>query len=122
MTRLASPLVRRITTPLLTLLLAVVLALASVRVQCHGPEQVVQGNLCGPRADGPCLRPALKGGFPAAYLVDRPGVSVEGQLSLWEDELRPLALLVDIVFYVLLLQLMRFGWRRHRASRTSRKT
>lgn len=120
MTRLASPLVRRITTLLLTLLLAVVLALASVRVQRQGPEQVVQGNLCGPRADGPCLRPALKGGFPAAYLVDRPGVSVEGQLSLWEDELLPLALLVDIVFYVLLLQLMRFGWRRHRTSRTNR--
>ena len=120
MTRLASPLVRRITTLLLTLLLAVVLALASVRVQRQGPEQVVQGNLCGPRADWPCLRPALKGGFAAAYLVDRPGVSVEGQLSLWEDELLPLALLVDIVFYVLLLQLMRFGWRRHRTSRTNR--
>lgn len=104
----------RIATLLSTLLLAVLLALASVLVQGHGPEQVADGNVCGPRGDGPCLRPALKGGFPVAYLVDRPGVSVEGKLSLGEDELLPAALLIDVAFYALLLALVLRAWHRRR--------
>lgn len=114
MTRNLLPRMRRIATLLLVLVLAVLLSLGSLAVQRHGPEQVAYGNLCGARGDSPCLRPVLKGGFPVAYLVDRPGVSVEDQLFLFEDELLPAALLIDVTFYALFLGLMVLGWRRRR--------
>ncbi|HET7867536.1 MAG TPA: hypothetical protein VFL86_24290 [Burkholderiaceae bacterium] len=83
----------------LTFLLATVLALLSVNIQRTGPELVEYGNLCGPTSNDPCYEPELKGGFPIAYLIDAPGVSVEHQLSLGEDHLRPEALALDVAFY-----------------------
>lgn len=75
-----------------------VLALLSVLVERRGPEQVAYGNLRGADTSQPCLEPALKGGFPFAYLTDVPGVSVEHRLSL-EDVLDPAALGLDVAFY-----------------------
>lgn len=83
----------------LTFLLAAVLALLSVNVQRTGPEVVEYGNMCGPNSSDPCYEPELKGGFPIAYLIDAPGVSVEHQLSLGEDDLHPEALALDVALY-----------------------
>lgn len=84
----------------LIFLLATVLALLSVNIQRTGPEMVEYGNMCGPTSSDPCHEPELKGGFPIAYLIDAPGVSVEHQLSLGEDDLRPEALALDVALYV----------------------
>lgn len=83
----------------ISLALATALALLSVRVEQVGPEVAEYGNLCGPNAASPCYKPVLKGGFPAAYLFDAPGISVERQLSFGEDRLFAGALMLDIVFY-----------------------
>jgi hypothetical protein len=52
-----------------------------------------------PAANESCYKPALKGSFPLAYLFDAPGASVERQLSLGEDTLHPIALVLDIALY-----------------------
>lgn len=70
---------------LLALGLAVVPTWLSSYIERTGHETAAYGNLCGPTTSGPCYEPVLKGGFPAAYLFDRPGVSVEHQLSFGED-------------------------------------
>jgi hypothetical protein len=53
-------------------LLAIWFAFLSVEVQRIGP------NLCGPSANEPCYQPALKGGFPFAYLIDAPAFQGSG--------------------------------------------
>jgi len=78
---------------------AVALTCGSVAYQRRGPELVVVGNLCGPRADELCYAPALKGGFPLGYLYDKPGISVEGKLALVEDDFRPGAFALDVLAY-----------------------
>ena len=70
---------------------AVILALLSVFVERAGPELARYGD-----SD---FRPVLKGGFPAAYLFDMPGVSVQGRLSFGEDILSLGALVFDIAIY-----------------------
>ena len=80
-------------------MLAVALALLSVRVERRGPERVVYGNVCGPTVSELCYRPALKGGFPFAYLFDAPGVSVENQLAFVEDDFRPGAFASNVALY-----------------------
>ncbi len=52
------------------------------------------------------MKPVLNGGFPFAYLFDAPGVSVEGKLSLVEDQLRPVPFLVDVAVYFAVILLM----------------
>ena len=52
-----------------------------------------------PSISDPCYQPALKGGFPLAYLTDVPGVSVEHRLFIGQDDLRVEALAFDIAFY-----------------------
>jgi hypothetical protein len=71
----------------LALIAAITLALVSVYVERTGPDLVQYGNLCGAAALDPCYKPALKGGFPVAYLFDAPGVSRERQLAFGEDKL-----------------------------------
>jgi hypothetical protein len=93
---------------ILHLALAIGLALLSVRIQRHGPEQVVYSNLCGPAASDLCYRPALKGGFPVAYLFDAAGVSVENQLAFFEDNFRPTAFTLDVALYLAVLALFRW--------------
>jgi hypothetical protein len=83
----------------LALIAAITLALLSANIERTGPEQVQYGNLCGPAASDPCYKPALKGGFPIAYLFDAPGVSRERQLAFGEDTLRVGALITDVAVY-----------------------
>ena len=75
------------------------LTCSSFAYQRRGPELVVVGNLCGPKADEFCYKPVLKGGFPLAYIYDAPGVSVEGKLSIGEDKFRGRGFLVDVLLY-----------------------
>ena len=81
------------------LLVAIALALLSVKIQRTGPELVQYGNLCGQSFSEPCYQPVLKGGFPFAYLFDTPGISREHQLAFLEDTVRPVALAFDIAVY-----------------------
>lgn len=83
----------------LALIAAIVLTLLSVRIERIGPELVQYGNLCGPTGMDPCYKPVLKGGFPVAYLVDAPGISVERQLAFFEDNLHAGALLANGAVY-----------------------
>jgi len=83
----------------LALALAFALAVLSSFVQREGPELESYGNLCGPAGNENCYKPALKGGFPFAYLFDSPGVSVERQLSFGEDTRHPMALVLDTAIY-----------------------
>jgi hypothetical protein len=98
--------------------LASVLALLSVLIQRTGPELVEYGNLCGPTLSSPCHKPALKGGFPIAYLSDAPGVSVERQLAFIEDNLHPEALALDVAIYFAVILFA--GWIASRSSRRVR--
>lgn len=82
---------------------ACALALLSVHIERSGPELEAYGNLCGPTSDQPCLEPALKGGFPLAFLVDAGGLSVEHKLSLFEDRLHRDALAIDVALYFVAL-------------------
>lgn len=108
----------------LALIAAIALALLSVYVERSGPELAVYGNLCGPRATDPCYKPALKAGFPVAYLFDAPGVSVERQLSFGEDRLAAGALLLDILIYfaVVVLPTLVISHRRSPPSHSTSRT
>ncbi len=104
------------------LILAIALALLSVRVERIGPELAAYGNLCGPSAADPCYEPVLKGGFPLAYLFDAPGISVERQLAFVEDKLSVDALVLDIaIYFALVLIAMRFVSRRPQIRRRGRR-
>jgi hypothetical protein len=48
----------------------------------------------------PCAIAVLGAGFPLPFLVDKLGVSVEGQLGLGEDEFRGGAFVGDVVIYL----------------------
>lgn len=98
----------------LALIMAIMLTLLSAYVERIGPEQAVYGNLCGPSSSDFCYKPVLKGGFPIAYLFDAPGVSVERQLAIGEDDLSIGALGVDIAIYftIVLAAMMKVShWR-----------
>lgn len=90
----------------LALIAAIALALLSVHIERIGPDLVQYGNLCGPAGSAPCYKPALKGGFPIAYLVDAPGISVERQLAFFEDNLHPGALGADVALYFTIFMTM----------------
>lgn len=90
----------------LALILAITLALMSAHVERVGPEMVSYGNLCGATASDLCYKPALKGGFPLAYLFDAPGVSRERQLAFGEDKLHVGALVANIAMYFAILMLI----------------
>jgi len=107
----------------LTLVVAFALTALSSFIEREGPELESYGNLCGPAANENCYRPALKGGFPFAYLLDSPGVSIEGKLSFGEDALQPMALVLDIAIYwvafmlAILFAKYQSASRKHRTSR-----
>jgi hypothetical protein len=88
----------------MALAMAGLLALLSVHIERLGPEQASYGNLCGPAANEECLQPVLGGGFPFPFLLDMPGISVQGQLHFIEDRFRPVAFLFDLVFYLVVLR------------------
>ena len=89
----------------LALVLATALALLSVRIERIGPEQVVYGNVCGPTGNDFCYKPVLKGGFPAAYLFDAPGISVPDQLAFVEDKFHAGAFALNVALYVAVIVL-----------------
>ena len=88
---------------------AITLAFLSVHVERIGPELAVYGNLCGPSGSDFCYKPVLKGGFPAAYLFDAPGVSRERVLAFGEDKLSVGALALDIAIYFAIVVLVMLG-------------
>jgi hypothetical protein len=95
-----SSVLRRVGRGMLAFLLAFALTVLTVRVQRRGPEQVVFSNLCGPTQNDLCYRPVLKGGFPLAYLFDAPGVSVENQLAIGEDNLHAVPFAIDVAIWL----------------------
>ncbi len=47
----------------------------------------------------PCAIAVLGAGFPLPFLVDNPGISVEGKLALGEDDFRAGAFAGDVLIY-----------------------
>jgi len=93
-------------------LLALLTTLASVKYERRGPGTVEAGNLCGPRMDEICRVPALGGGWPLAYLVDSPSISVPDQLGFFEDDFRREPFAFDVlVHWAALLVLARLARR-----------
>lgn len=90
----------------LAFLLAFALTLLSVRVQRVGPEQAVTGHVCGPTRNDACFADVLKGGFPLAFLFDKPTISRPNQLGFGEDSFRPGAFALDVTIYLLALVLL----------------
>lgn len=109
-----TPVLRRTVVLLLTGLMALVSTTVTLQYERLGPELAAYGNLCGPEFNEACLEPVLNAGFPFAFLFDRPGVSVQHQLSLGEDEFRPARFAADLGLfwagYLALLQLARWAW------------
>ncbi len=84
---------------------ALTLAIASSWIERYGPDQAVYCAL-GKSADGHeiwCPEPVLNAGWPAPFLYDTPGISVERQLSFMEDSFRSGPFLADSAFFALLL-------------------
>ena len=80
---------------------AVVLAAGSATLQRHGPDQAVFCAL-GKSVDGHdiyCPRPVLNAGWPAPYVFDRPGISVENKIGIPEDDFRTWPLVADVAFF-----------------------
>jgi hypothetical protein len=92
----------------LLIVLAIASSLLSVFIERTGPESVPYGNLCGPSSIQPCLEPVLKGGFPVAFLFDRPGVSVEHQLHFGEDILRINSLTLNTALHFVAVMLLAY--------------
>ncbi|MGB7816552.1 MAG: hypothetical protein WBL28_09415 [Methylotenera sp.] len=80
-------------------IISITATLLSVFYQRLSSEIVQWGNLCGAADFLNCYHPNLSGGFPFAFIFDRPGVSVEYKLSFGEDEFRWYPFLTDIWFY-----------------------
>lgn len=99
---------------MLALILALTMALMSVYVERIGPELVQYSNLCDVANLSQCYKPALKGGFPVAYLFDAPGISVERQLSFGEDDLFVGAFTIDVAIYFVTAMLVVFIVSRRR--------
>ena len=87
-------------------LVALAITCASVGYQRIGPLQVMEGEGSGCPTAAPCRLPVLGGGWPLAYLVDRPGISVPGVLHVVEDDFRPLPFSADLTFWFLLAALL----------------
>ena len=102
------------------MLVALGLTLASVRVERVGraPDAWSQ-ELCAPEPHHPCGEGVLQGGFPMAYLLDRPGISVMGKLTFVEDLFRPGAFALDVAaVWLTLLGLARVAGARRTAAAT----
>ena len=87
---------------------ALLFAGASAALQRHGPDQAIFCAL-GKSKDGfdiYCPKPVLNAGWPAPYLFDRPGISVENKISIFEDDFRFWSFTANVAFYWLLLSAM----------------
>jgi hypothetical protein len=85
-------------------LVALGLTVASAHIERVGraPDSWRQ-EMCAPEPYHPCIDGVLQGGFPLAYLLDRPGISVMSKLALVEDLFRPWAFAIDVVAFSLAL-------------------
>lgn len=88
---------------LLLFVFAVGLTVASGLYQRPSGELGQYGNQCSVDDWMHCYQPVESAGFPFAYGFDTPGVSVEHQVALFEDEFRWLPFCVNAWFYYLLL-------------------
>lgn len=105
---------------LLLLIAALILSLGSSSLERRGPDQGVYcaiGKVNG--VDVYCPKPKLNGGWPAPYLFDRPGTSIEWQLGFFEDDFRLWPFVADVSFYLLLLMGAEAASRRYRTNRLS---
>ena len=85
-------------------ILAAGLAFMSSAIERRGPDHGVYcaiGKVNG--LDVYCPELKLNGGWPAPFLFDTPGVSMEWKLSIGEDDFRVAPYLADIAFYFLIL-------------------
>ena len=84
----------------LTFVGALALTLASAYVERVGPAPSAwTDELCSPFPLHPCAEGVLQGGWPFAYLLDKPGISVMGALGLIEDRFRPWAFWANVATY-----------------------
>jgi hypothetical protein len=98
-------------------------ALASVKLEQKGPDHGVYcalGKVEGYDIFCPGLK--LNGGWPAPFLFDRPGISVEGKLSFIEDDFRFWPFLSSVSFYLMLLMIIRHAWAQLMKFRRSQKS
>jgi len=95
-------------------LLAALLAIASMACVRVGTELGAYGYNCGADGNQPCYKPRPGAGFPIPYLIDTPGVSREYQVALGEDELRWGAFALDVAIYGAALMALGALWGRSR--------
>jgi hypothetical protein len=74
-----------------------VLTLTSSFIHQNGPETAQYSNLCEITGDNSCHELIIKGGFPIPYLFDKPGVSIEHQISIFEDDFLIDKFLIDLL-------------------------
>lgn len=79
-------------------------------IERRGPDHGVYcaiGKVNGVEVYCPELK--LNGGWPAPFLYDTPGVSVEWKLSIGEDDFRPGPYMANLAFYLLTLLVVDAG-------------
>jgi hypothetical protein len=88
-----------------TLAPALAIALGSAYVERVGPAPAAwRDELCSPFPLHPCAEGVLQGGWPFAFLLDKPGISVMSALGLVEDRFEPWAFWANVaVFWLTLL-------------------
>ena len=74
--------------PVATLALALVAVGLTGEVERSSDAVAVYNNECRTPAGGRCVEPREAAGLPFAFVFDTPGVSVEHQVSIVEDEAR----------------------------------
>ena len=85
-----------------------------MRGSAHGPDQAIYCSL-GKSVDGfdiLCPKPVLNCGWPAPFLYDRPGISIENKISVLEDDFRTAPFVADVAFYLLIVLGIRWLFRR----------
>jgi hypothetical protein len=100
-----------------TFLIALAMTLASMRIQRVGAAPAEWSDeLCAPEPLHSCRAGVLTGGWPAGFLLDRPGVSVMGKLALIEDLFRPGRFVLDWALAWTALELAALAARRRRTT------
>jgi hypothetical protein len=84
-------------------IVALLVTCATVGIQRVGPTRMVTGEAWCKTAE-PCAVRALGAGFPFAYLVDNPQISVPNAIGLVEDDFRAGAFGLDWLLFFLLLR------------------
>ena len=79
---------------------ALAIALFTVFVERVGPAPTQwRDELCSPFPLHPCDEGVLQGGWPLAFLLDKPGISVMAQLGLIEDRFEASPFLLDLALF-----------------------